>query len=393
MRKAIVTLSVIFYVLLLAGCSKVQNDKPGVAPPGVYNSMGPGSSGSSGGNQGPANPAGVITAGEWNDLDHWSFWMSLMDTVSWKEKQDYWKLYVNNRFSVQLIDEDNNNIPDAEILIRDELDTWTMKTDNFGKAEFFPSLFTNTFSNSYAVKAIVNGLEFQLGSFTASVHTLAKQLNIRRITSSNVDVMFVVDATGSMGDELGYLQNELNDVIARAQTDLPGMILREGSVFYRDAGDEYLTRDFPFTTRVGSLISFIKDQQADGGGDFPEAVHAGLKDALENQNWSNGATTRLLFLVLDAPPHHEDAIIQSIQMSIREAQQKGIKIIPVTASGIDKETEFLMRFMAIATNGSYVFITDDSGIGNPHLSPTVGTYQVEFLNDLMVRLIKKYSKL
>ena len=352
-----------------------------------------GGGGSRGNGGGAANPAGVITAGEWNDLDNWSFWMSLMDTVSWKEKQDYWKLYLNNRFSVQLNDQNNNSIQDAEILIQSKSNTWTIRTDNFGKAEFFPALFTNTSANSYLVKARVNGQEFQLGSFSTSIHTLVKQLNINRITSNNADIMFVVDATGSMGDELSYLQNELNDVLLRAQNELPGMTLRTGSVFYRDEGDEYVTKDFPFTTNVGSLINFIEDQNAGGGGDFPEAVHMGLKDALQQQNWSSTAITRLLFLVLDAPPHHEDLIIQSVQSSINEAQQKGIKIIPITASGIDKETEFLMRFMAIATNGSYVFITDDSGIGNPHLSPTVGSYKVEFLNDLMVRLIKKYSKM
>ncbi|MDD4641760.1 MAG: hypothetical protein PHF92_10450, partial [Bacteroidales bacterium] len=69
----------------------------------------------------------------------------------------------------------------------------------------------------------------------------------------------------------------------------------------------------------------------------------------------------------------------------------GIKIIPITASGIDKETEFLMRLMAMATNGSYVFITNDSGVGNEHIQASVGEYQVELLNKLMVRLIKKYS--
>ncbi len=51
-----------------------------------------------------------------------------------------------------------------------------------------------------------------------------------------------------------------------------------------------------------------------------------------------------------------------------------------------------MRFMAISTNGTYVFITNDSGIGNEHLEPTVGEYQVEYLNDLLVRLINKYSE-
>ena len=77
---------------------------------------------------------------------------------------------------------------------------------------------------------------------------------------------------------------------------------------------------------------------------------------------------------------------------IETASKKGIKIIPITASGIDKETEFLMRYMAIATNGTYVFITNDSGIGNDHLVASVGDYQVEYLNKLMERLINESLK-
>ena len=49
-----------------------------------------------------------------------------------------------------------------------------------------------------------------------------------------------------------------------------------------------------------------------------------------------------------------------------------------------------MRQIAILTGGTYVFITDHSGIGNSHLEPSIGKYKVEFLNELMARVIKKY---
>jgi hypothetical protein len=69
------------------------------------------------------------------------------------------------------------------------------------------------------------------------------------------------------------------------------------------------------------------------------------------------------------------------------AAAKGIRIVPIVASGIDKSTEFLMRLTAIATNGTYVFITDDSGIGDDHLEASVGEFEVEFLNNLLVRVV------
>ena len=31
-------------------------------------------------------------------------------------------------------------------------------------------------------------------------------------------------------------------------------------------------------------------------------------------------------------------------------------------------------------------------IGNDHLTPTIGEYQVELLNDLIVRLVTKYTE-
>jgi hypothetical protein len=66
-------------------------------------------------------------------------------------------------------------------------------------------------------------------------------------------------------------------------------------------------------------------------------------------------------------------------------------IIPIAASGIDKSSEFLFRFMVQSTNGTYCFLTNHSGIGGDHVAATVGDYQVEYLNSLMVRLIKKYA--
>ena len=204
-----------------------------------------------------------------------------------------------------------------------------------------------------------------------------------------IDIAFVVDATGSMGDELEFLKAELTDVIDKVKSKNNQVLINTGTVFYKDQGDDYVTRKSDFTSDLDETVNFIKEQSADGGGDFPEAVHTALQEAISDLQWSPHATARLLFLVLDAPPHHEDQITSEINHLIEVASSKGITIIPITASGIDKETEFLMRYMAIATNGSYVFITNDSGIGNAHIEASVGNYQVEYLNKLMERLINE----
>ena len=113
---------------------------------------------------------------------------------------------------------------------------------------------------------------------------------------------------------------------------------------------------------------------------------------MQDLSWDDGARARIAFLILDAPAHYEDHIIKSLQKSITLYAKHGIKLIPVAASGVNKDTEFMLRFFDLATGGTYVFLTDDSGIGDSHIKASVGNYQVEQLADLMVRLIKKYVK-
>ena len=204
-------------------------------------------------------------------------------------------------------------------------------------------------------------------------------------------VSIVVDATGSMGDEIQYLKVELQDVLRRAQQQSGMTQLRMASVFYRDYGDDYVVRPFPFTTDINSLVNFIGRQDASGGGDFPEAVDEALVEAVTKQQWSGSAVNRLLFLILDAPPRLNSSVVERLQRVMRQAAVQGIRIIPITASGINRETEALMRSLAIGTGGTYIFITDNSGVGNDHLEATVGRYDVEFLNNLILRLLLKYT--
>ncbi len=68
----------------------------------------------------------------------------------------------------------------------------------------------------------------------------------------------------------------------------------------------------------------------------------------------------------------------------------GIRIVPVACSGTDKSTEFLLRSMALATNGTYTFLTNHSGVGNNHIEPTTDKYEVELLNNLLQRIIGQF---
>jgi hypothetical protein len=205
--------------------------------------------------------------------------------------------------------------------------------------------------------------------------------------SNTVEMAFVVDATGSMGDEIEFLKLELEDVIRKTFDSYSDVTLKVGSVFYRDKGDEYVTRKIDFQTDLLKVLNFIKLQSAGGGGDKPEAVDAALEAALDSLSWSETSRSRILFLILDAPPHAY-AKDKMLQLTLKAAS-KGVRIIPVVCSGADKSTEFIMRSMALATNGTYAFLTDNSGVGLPHTKPSTDGFSVELFNALLQRVIKQ----
>lgn len=199
-----------------------------------------------------------------------------------------------------------------------------------------------------------------------------------------LEIALVIDTTGSMADEIAYLQTELDAIAARVNAAYPSAETRWALVVYRDEGDEYVTRVFDFRD-VDSLRSDLRAQGANGGGDYPEASHAALSD-MTNLSWREGAdVARLAFWVADAP-HHDDKAGELTE-AVRTAGQLDVHIYPVASSGVDDVTEVSMRSAAQITGGRYLFLTDDSGVGGTHLEPTIPCYFVTLLSDAMLRMV------
>ncbi len=204
-------------------------------------------------------------------------------------------------------------------------------------------------------------------------------------TPGFLDLVFVVDATGSMGDELEWLTRDLNRIVTRATQGLPGIDTRYGLIVYRDIGDEFVVRSYAFTGSAGEMRRELRAQTADAGGDYPEAAAAAMEAAMALQ-WRRGHGERLLFQVADAPPHPEDS--GRYLAAARVAARNNIQIFGLGASGVADEAEFLMRQAAAQTGGRYLFLTDDSGVGNAHQEPRVSCYLVTELGDLMARVLR-----
>ena len=322
--------------------------------------------------------AGKLTAGEVNDFAKWSFWSKVLDG-SHKQFIKTWRIDPRHRYTVQVVNKHGYPIVNYPVSISDPNGNTLYQaiTDNTGKAELWNGL-------------IVNGEQLAVGGeWKEGLNTIV--IDEPCSASDAVDVLFVFDATGSMGDELRYLQAEMKDVIARAKEATGGLAIRTGAVVYRDHGDEYLTRISRLTDDISTTQAFIDKQEANGGGDYPEAVPEALMAALNSAGWDSNARARIAFLILDAPCHEDSATLALLHDQILNAAAMGVRIVPVVCSGIGESGEFLLRSIALATNGTSFFLTDDSGIGHPHLKPTTDSLKVEHLNDMLVRTIVEFS--
>ena len=403
MKKLFYSIAVLF---AFAGCEAgdFSGEYPAsidgkMAADGSYEMSAPGE----GQGEGHGQP-GVVTAGEWNDLDNWALWSKLMttkgdeQTTGYADTAPYWRFWTDRRIALQVTSDGEKPIAGVKVELYDGTDKiWEAVTDVLGRADCWIGLHNPDYKQKGALSISLNGKKMDGEPMVTSWSDETVRMNTYTVSASapepKADILFIVDATGSMSDEIDFLKADLLDILKKGQNLQSSISIRTGALFYRDEGqdEDYLTRVSPFTNDMNKTSAFIKKQDAAGGGDFPEAVHTALEKSLQSFDWNEKARARIAFMLLDAPPHQDhQGVVESIHKSIDRYAAMGIKLIPIASSGIDKETEFFLRMIASVTEGTYVFITDDSGVGGEHLEPTVGEYKVEILNDLMVRLIQKY---
>ena len=127
---------------------------------------------------------------------------------------------------------------------------------------------------------------------------------IEGLSSTGLDVVFVVDATGSMDWVIAEVTARIADIVDIVRGLVP--VSRFGIVAYRDFNDpEFVARILPLTFSQLKLAEFLASIEAKGGDSYQEAVSAGLNLAERESNWRPGSR-RTVILIGDAPPHQEN---------------------------------------------------------------------------------------
>ncbi len=303
---------------------------------------------------------------------------------------------IRERYLLEVKDARGRGIADAEVAVQGSSGhaMWA-RTDAAGKVWLHPAAFDPSRSQHYEVAVRKDGRQSS-GRLTRGQKSSVEVVLDARAAEprARLDIVFLIDATGSMADEIDKLKTTLRSISAEVSRLPSQPDLCFGLVAYRDKTDAFLLRSHDLTHDLdGFLRGALNPLQAAGGGDYPEAMNEALHETVHNISWRGDGATRMVVLLADAPPHldyggpqYDDDMIAALG--------KGIKVFSVGASGLDKQGEFVQRQIAQYTGGQFVFLTyanahDPASGPGRETAHDVKNYSVDTLDRLIVRLVSQ----
>jgi GH25 family lysozyme M1 (1,4-beta-N-acetylmuramidase) len=248
----------------------------------------------------------------------------------------------------------------------------------------------------------LNGVNLgvDLDVFNGDLATLQSNFVIKQATPSvPLDIVFAIDRTGSMSDEISVIKSKAVEIINAIQSknpdtyfglvsfmDYPGYYAYPGySAQYGDAsyGDVPYKVDVPLTSNISSVTTAINGLTLGWGGDDPQDYTRVLYESMY-LNWRPSAK-KILIIFGDAPTHDlnfagynfggdpgRDGIAQTsddldFETVVNQVKEKGIMVFAVDSGGTP-ESAATFRGMstgyatAVGTNGQYFKLKDADSI-------------------------------
>lgn len=273
-------------------------------------------------------------------------------------------LDVSDARTIKVADATGRPVPAARVSVIDNATdrlVWTGKTYGDGTAPFYPNLRAGLLGEKggdgeagWSVQ-VAHGGTWTVADLPSQQEELSVTLNTEPTGPVQLDVVFLIDTTGSMGDEIERIKSTLLSTTERLRGLDQDFDLQYGAVLYRDIGDEYVTKAHPLTGDIRSFDKALQGIQANGGGDGPESLNQGLAVAIDHMDW-RGDAAKLVFLVADAPPHMDYQQDVSYGRSSLAALHHGIRIHTVAASGLDDRGSLVFRQTAQLGQGQFIYI-------------------------------------
>lgn len=327
----------------------------------------------------------TLAAGEVDDNAAWNAYLAYRNSYT---NNDVLAVDVSQRRQIIVNDTAGNSILDAQLTISANGQTvTTLQTHSDGTALFFPTAYPIQATN-YSVQAVANGVLSTVPLANVGVTTIT--LSRANTAAAQLDLVILLDATGSMGAEIAQLKANIDEIVGDVAVLSIQPNIRLALVAYRDEGDAYVTRTLNFVNSTNEFADFLDGIEASGGGDYPEALDVALAEAMGGLSWRTTPTVQLAFVIADAPPHVDATSNSNYAFSMQEAAEQGIKIYPIASSGLDAQGEYIFRQLAQFTNGRFLFLIDSSGqndsAGNTF---AVDNFSITALDDLVVEIIQE----
>jgi Mg-chelatase subunit ChlD len=182
----------------------------------------------------------------------------------------------------------------------------------------------------------------------------------RPAAAKRVEVVFVLDTTGSMGGLLSAAKEKIWSIASTLAEAQQAPEIAMGLVAYRDRGDAYVTRVVDLDRDLDSMYVELMQFAADGGGDGPEAVNEALAAAVHGMSWSQDPSTyRVVFLVGDAPPHMDYQDDVKYPEIVAAAAAKGIVVNTIQCGAMAETVGPWTRIAALG--GGRYFTVEQAG--------------------------------
>ncbi len=330
-----------------------------------------------------------VAAGEWDDNANYREFQKFLAT---QRGTGFHALDIADRQILVVRDSAGKGVPSCRLRIEDrDGGAAELTTLASGRAVLFPHA-ENLAGTEITVTASCSGSDTTKDITLVAgegVHTLDLPSPRALAGRPVIDVAFVLDTTGSMGEEIAAVKETIQEV-ARGLRGLD-VGVRLALVEYKDVTDPFVTKIYRFTDDLQAFSHTIDGLRADGGGDRPEHVNAGLNTAVQHLAWNPNAAARIAFLIADAPPHLDYEQDTSYTTSARVAARKGIQLYTVAASGMDLLGQVVFRQVAQYTGATNLFVLrggagpQSTGGGDPAAS--CGGTQTEFTSGNLDALI------
>jgi len=325
-----------------AGHGRLSGGSPGGGARGGLTSPG-----------GVASPGGV-KSGEWDDNANFREFRKYLTTQSALPIR---AVNLSVRRFLVVRDVKGRGVPNCQVTVNDAAGHFArLTTTSSGRALLFPRAEGLTGQRLRAAAHCDAGqttTDFSVTDEDGAV-TLDLAGDRHAPEAPTVDVVFILDTTGSMSEEIVAMTKTIESVAVMLAQD--GVRLRIGLVEYRDRTDPYVARLHQMTTDIPGFIARVGTIRAGGGGDRPEDVHEGLRVALDEIRYDERSVARLAFLIGDAPPQLDYSSSESYTRSMRRANHRGIQIFTVAASGMGDLGQAIWRQIAQYSAGTNMFV-------------------------------------